>query len=100
MYMANRRDGAGPFFMFKNKKPLTKAVFTHKIRGVLQAIGLPYQNFAGHSFRIGAAAAASRAGIEDSTIRMLGRWSSSAFLAYITTPRDQLAALSANLART
>ncbi len=100
MYMANRRDGAGPFFMFRDKKPLTKAVFTHKIRDVLQAIGLPYQNFAGHSFRIGAATAASRAGIEDSTIRMLGRWSSSAFLAYIRTPRDQLAALSANLART
>lgn len=36
-----------------------------------------------HSFRIGAATSAAKAGIEDSTIHMLGRWSSSAFLVYI-----------------
>ncbi len=83
--------------MFEDKKPLIKVVFTNKIKDVLQAIGLPYQNFAGHSFRIGAATAPSRAGIEDSTIRMMVSWSSSAFLAYIRTPWDQLAALSGNL---
>lgn len=98
-YMAIRGDQPGPFFKFGDNKPLTKSSFTHEIRAALQAIGLPYQNFAGHSFRIGAATAAARAGIEDSTIRMMGRWSSSAFLAYVRTPRDQLASFSANLAQ-
>ncbi len=51
----------------------------------LQAVGLPYDSFAGHSFCIGAATAA---GLEDSVIQMLGRWNSSAFLSYIRTPRD------------
>ena len=43
------------------------------------------------SFRIGAATAAAQAGVEDSVIQLLGRWSSAAFLAYIRTPREDLA---------
>ena len=81
----------GPFFRFKNGNPLTKAAFTQHIRAALQAVGLPESQFAGHSFRIGAATTAASAGIEDSTIRMLGRWNSTAFLQYIRTPRQQLA---------
>ena len=99
-YMAIRGDQAGPFFKFKDNKPLTKASFTQEIRAALQAVGLPYENFAGHSFRIGAATAAARAGIEDSTIRMMGRWNSSAFLLYIRTPRERLASFSMNLSQT
>ena len=67
------------------------------MRNALQAIGLPYQNFAGHSFRIGAATAAARAGVEDSKIQAMGRWSSGAFLAYIKTPREELAQFSSRL---
>ena len=63
------------------------------------AVGLPYQHFAGHSFRIGAATAAAKAGLEDSTIRALGRWNSAAFLTYIQTPRQQLAQFSLTLAQ-
>ena len=32
-----------------------------------------------------------RSGIEDSVIRTLGRWNSTAFLSYIRTPRENLA---------
>ena len=49
----------------------------------LQEIGLPYLNFAGHNFRIGAATAATKVGLEDSTIHKLGWWSSAAFMTYI-----------------
>ena len=98
-YMIVRGSEEGPFFKFKNGQPLTKARFTKDIRAGLEAVGLPYRSFAGHSFRSGAATAAAAAGIEDSTIRMMGRWSSAAFLAYIRTPRDQLAQFSTNLAR-
>lgn len=99
-YMAARGTQPGPFFRFRNSHPLTKPRFTKEVRLVLQAAGLPYESFAGHSFRIGAATAAARAGVEDSTIRMMGRWSSSAFLAYIRTPREQLAQFSARLSQT
>ena len=96
--MATRGPNSSPFFGFSNGDPLTKSEFTKEVRNVLQVLGLPYADFAGHSFRIGAAIAAVRAGVEDSLIRTLGRWSSSAFLACIRTPRDQLAQFSKTLA--
>ena len=51
----------------------------------------------GHSFRIGAATTAALRGVEDSVIKMLGRWESSAYQRYLRTPRKSLAALSARL---
>ncbi len=94
-YMVIRGNGDGPFFVFKDGSPLTNPKFTERVRDGLQRAGLPYLNFAGHSFRIGAATAAAKAGIEDSTIQILGRWSSAAFLSYLCTPRKRLANLSA-----
>ncbi len=96
--MVTRGNTDGPFFKFEDGKPLTKARFTDVIREALAAVGLPQDQFAGHSFRIGAATTAAKAGIEDSTIRMPGRWNSAAFLVYIRTPRDQLAQFSKALA--
>ena len=48
----------------------------------------------GHSFRIGAATAAARRGIEDSVIKILGRWESAAYQQFVKIPRDQLACYS------
>lgn len=90
-YMASRGAGKGPFFCFANNQPLTKSKFTDHVRQALQALGLPYLDFAGHSFRVGAATAAAKAGLEDSIIRTLGQWNSSAFLLYIRTPKEDLA---------
>ena len=67
------------------------------IREALWEVGLPQEQFAGHSFRIDAATAAAQAGLEDSTIMMLGRWNSAAFLRYIRTPRESLTATTARL---
>ena len=89
-YIISRGNKEGPFFMLPDRQPLTKSYFVAKVRLVLQAVGLPQQHFAGHSFRIGAATAAAKAGIEDSVICSLGRWNSSAFLSYIRTPRENL----------
>ena len=98
-YISIRGTAPGPFFLFSNGQPLTKPLFTKHIRTVLQEIGLPDQDFAGHSFRIGAATAAAKVGIEDSTIKTLGRWNSSAFLAYIRSPPEQLAQVARSLAK-
>ena len=86
-YMAIKAATDGPFFIRTNGTPLTKPYFVAKVREALMAAGLPYQHFAGHSFRIGAATTAAKAGLEDSTICTLGRWNSTAFLTYIRTPR-------------
>ncbi len=70
------------------------------VKGVPQALavlGLPCNQFAGHSFRIGAATMAAQAGIEDSMICYLGRWNSTAFLTYIQIPRERLAPVSRQL---
>ena len=62
-----------------------------QVREALVSLGLDPQAYAWHSFRIGAATTAARAGLEDSVIQSLGRCSSGAFLRYNQTPRDRLA---------
>ena len=97
-YIMVRGTAAGPFFQSSTGTPLTKSYFISEVRQALEAVGLPYKDFAGHSFRIGAATTAAKAGLEDSVIRTLGRWNSNAFLVYIRTPREQLARVSTILA--
>ena len=77
---------------------MTKPCFVTQIRDILCTIGLPQHHFVGHSFRIGAATSATAVGIEDYAIQILGRWHSAAFLQYIRTPKERLAALSTTLA--
>ena len=60
------------------------------VRKALMAAGLEAVNYAGHSFRIGAATTAAQCGLPESTIKLLGRWQSSAYMLYIKTPRETL----------
>ena len=91
-YMVIRGSSDGPFFKFQD-------VHTLHVRTALAAVGLPCDKFVGHSFRIGAATTAARAGFEDSKIRQLGCWNSSAYLGYVQTSRKNLAQLSRTLAQ-
>ena len=70
-----------------------KVRFVAKLREVLTTIRVDQSQYAGHSFRIGAATAAAMAGLEESTIRTLGRWNSDAFMLYIRIPSLHLAKL-------
>ena len=97
-YIASRQDAPGPFFRDVRGRPLSKSFFVREVRKVLTQLGFQADQFAGHSFRIGAATVAAQAGIEDSTIQALGRWSSAAFLLYIRTPREHLAQLTSRMA--
>eukprot|EP00731_Ephydatia_muelleri_P003483 Em0001g3483a len=89
----------GAFFLKPDKRPLLKPVFVAELRKALGTMGLHQAAYAGHSFRIGAATAAASAGVEDSTIQLMGRWNSAAFLGYIRTPGSQFAAITPRLAR-
>ena len=94
-YVAARGDRHGPFFLSSS---MTKPIFIAELRKILMALGLPDVNYAGYSFRIGAATSAALAGVEDSTIQLLGRWQSAAFLHYTRTPCERLDAVSATIA--
>ena len=98
-YVARRGTSPGTFFRFAEGVPLTKPRFVELVRSALTRAGVPVDGYSGHSFRIGAATAASQAGIPDSVIQALGRWSSPAFLQYIRTPREQLAQFSHSIAQ-
>ena len=65
--------------------------FVCEIRKVLLRLGLPDSEYAGHSFRIGAATSAAM-------VQLLGRRQSAAFLHYIRTPHERLASISSTLA--
>ena len=89
----------GAFFLKADRRPLLKPVFVSELRKALGALGLHQAAYAGHSFRIGAATAAAAAGVEDSTIQLMGRWNSAAFLGYIRTPGSQFAAITSRIAQ-
>ena len=68
-----RGDSPGYFFIDGEKNPITKPRFIAQLRGYMKAAGLPSNQFAGHSFCIGAATTAAKASMEDSMIQTLGR---------------------------
>ena len=82
-YLAVRGPDTGPLFMFADGRFLTQDRFVTRVRGALTAAGLDCSQYAGHSFRIRAATTAAQKGIKDSTIKMLGRWQSSAYLLWV-----------------
>ena len=96
-FMAVCGQRHGPLFRLQTGDHCTKEFFVEKLRLALRRAGLNPADYAGHSFRIGAATMAAERGIPDSTIKALGRWRSSAFLSYIRNSRDSLAQASSIL---
>ncbi len=97
-YLAIRGNESGPLFRLNDGRYLTKEIFIAKVRAALSVLGLDSSTYAGHSFRIGAATTAAEIGIEDSVIKMLGRWDSSAYQLYVRASRQVLASVSRRLA--
>ena len=92
-FMALRGPGPGSFFRFRDVNPLTHSRLIAKLKESIQAAGVNCAPYSGHSFRSGEATTAVRQGIGNATIKMLGRWKSSAYQLYIKMPREQLAAV-------
>ena len=98
-YLVRRRNHQGALFQWENKTPLSKPKFIEATREALISAHLPAKDYAGHSFRIGAATTAAAAGLEDSAIQTLGHWKSSSYQLYIRTSPQQLAAVSPVMSR-
>ncbi|XP_069608836.1 uncharacterized protein [Ranitomeya imitator] len=81
-YMRVRKDGS-QLFIHENGLPLVSGQFLAILRRMLSRLGMPAAEFGTHSFRIGAATEASRAGLLESEIQRVGRWRSRCFTRYI-----------------
>ena len=97
-YLAIRSQSAGPLFICGGGTPLIRSFLVESLKTALQQCGFDPDKYNGHSFRIGAAPTAAAHGIPEATIKMLGRWQSSAYTIYIKTPRAELAAIASRLA--
>lgn len=96
-YLAIRPSTPGPLFLLSSGVPHTRETFVTKLKQGLSSAGIDSSGYNGHSFRIGAATTTAMVGIPDSTIKILGRWESSAYCLYVRTPRQQLISISSNL---
>jgi len=72
----------GTLFQWQDGTPLSKSKFVEAVWQGLSAANLPAQQFASHSFRIGAATTAAMVGLQDSAIQTLGRWRSDCYQLY------------------
>ena len=84
----------GLLFVDHKSSPLTREQFSRGVKSALSAAQIAHQCYSDHSFCIGAATADATAGVPAHVIKMLGRWSSKAYLLYIHTPKEALAATS------
>lgn len=82
-FIVKRKKGPGPFFVDGDGKALTRRVFVAETKKALEQAGLPSHDISGHSFRIGAATAASLGGASDAEVKTFGRWRSREYQGYI-----------------
>ena len=94
-YMMIHPQPLGPLFIFSTGAFLIRADVIDLLRVSLP--GMPLINT--HSFRIGGASAAASAGVPDSTIQILGRWSSDAYRRYLRISDETVCDISSRLSR-
>ena len=87
-----------PLLQWSDGSAITRQSLNNAIKWLARSVHLNDSHFSTHSFRIGAATAASAAGIPDYLIKTMGRWSSDAYQLYIRTPDSTLDAVSRSLA--
>ena len=83
-YLRCHPTGSGPLFVWRPGHFLIRNDMVLLLRRCFPGT----LNFNTHSFRIGGASAAASAGVPDSQIQILGRWSSDAYRNYIHASDD------------
>jgi len=96
-YLTLRGREAGPLYKMSNCHFLTKQIFIARLRSALSVLRYDCSSYAGHSFRIGAATTVAECGIEDSLIKILGRWEGSAYQLYVHSSQQTLKSASKGL---
>ena len=81
-YLLIRPPGDGPLFVLKDRKPLTKDAFVKEVKRALDVAGIVSSSYA----HIGVATSAAAAGVPAHLIKMMGCWTSEAYLLY--SPRN------------
>ncbi|SPO24216.1 uncharacterized protein UTRI_03484 [Ustilago trichophora] len=86
------RHPSAPLFTLDGGLPFSRQAFSSMLRRCLAHCGIEASAYSGHSFRRGAATWAASNGVDDDTIRALGRWRSDCFRRYIDKPATERAA--------
>ena len=76
---------------------MARVTFVTAVRVALLAAGISSEVYTGHSFRIGAATSAARAGVPAHLIKAMRRWSSDTFMVYLRLPPETLASIACQL---
>ena len=82
-YLDCKPNRGGPLSRTSTGKFLTRGMMCRLVNDTLRSNNLSIAPYSTHSFRIGAATTAAAAGIPDSKIKILGRWSSSVYQRYV-----------------
>lgn len=93
LFMLDPQPSNAPLYRLDNGAAFARKPVIQILRQKLEASGIPYQTYSGHSFRKGAAQHASDNGMLDEHIQKLGRWSSQAFQLYFKTSSTSLYSL-------
>lgn len=96
-YLLVRPAGPGALFVSPGGSPVSRTSFVAAVRAALLAAGVSSSGYTGHSFRIGAATSAARAGLATHLIKAMGRWSSDAFMVYLRLLPETLAGIAPRL---
>ena len=93
-FLAVRGNRSGPLFILNDSRMLTRQIFSSFRDDILERLHLNLHLYNTHSFRIGATTSAKEAGIDDTYVKMLGRWRSDTYQQYIRAPPETFAKLS------
>lgn len=80
---------SAPLFIIDGVKPMSRSWFALKLRDLCLSCGLPPERYSPHSLRIGAATTAALH-LPTSTLKSLGRWSSSAYQRYVRLHKKEI----------
>ncbi len=77
---------SAPAFCYPDGQPISYWQFLTKFKSLISLIGLDCKMYSAHSFRRGGCTALFNANVRDSLIKLVGTWTSSCYLNYVTWP--------------
>ena len=86
-----------PLFVFPNGTLLNRKTVSSMLSALTVKCGLPENRYKTHSFRKGAASTLAAAGVPDSTIQTMGRWSTNCYKIYINLSQSQILSFAKSL---